>query len=249
MSEMTVLDHLVELRVRLIKSAVAVLVMTVLSFGWLEPIAFELARRPLGGRPLLYLGITEAFTVHLWFAFYLGLALALPIVAWQAWAFVAPGLHVHERRAVLKLTTASTGLFLAGASFGYTVLLPVVVQFFLSYEADGLAYGGALESYLKLVAGLLLGTGAAFQLPIILFGLMLSGVVTRKTLADQRGYWILAIVTAAAVLTPTSDVITQLLLAVPMWLLFEGALVAAWISGVGRERVLTEEGPGRGSAP
>ncbi len=233
---MSILDHLTELRSRLIKSALAVAVTTVIALGWLEPLAFEWVRQPLGDRKLLYLGITEAFTVHLWFAFYLGLILALPIVAWHAWAFVAPGLHLHERRAVLKLTVASSGLFAAGAAFGYFALLPVVVQFFLSYENSGLQYGGALESYLKLVAGLLLGTGFAFQLPIVLFGLMMAGIVTRRTLSEQRGYWILAIVIAAAVLTPTSDVVTQMLLAIPMWLLFEGALFAAWMSGVGRNR-------------
>lgn len=235
---MTILDHLTELRSRIIKSLLAVIVMTGISFGWLEPIAFAWARAPLQGHKLQYMGITEAFTTHMWFAFYLGLILALPIVIYQIWAFVAPGLHLSERGAIMKLASASTALFAAGAVFGDLVLMPIVVQFFLSYQESGLEYGGSLESYFSLFAGILIGTGAAFQLPIILFGLMVSGIVTRRQLSEQRGYWVLAIVTAAAILTPTSDVITQMVLAVPMWILFESALLCAWMTGTGKSKVV-----------
>jgi sec-independent protein translocase protein TatC len=220
-------DHLIELRERIVKAAAAIGVGMAVSFFGLERMAFHAALLPLGDQKLQYLGIAEAFTTHLLFALWLGVILALPIVAYQAWAFVAPGLFPKEKKVVVVLALASTALFLAGAAFGYFVLMPVVIEFFLSFQEANLVYGGALEPYLKTFTGILLGTGVAFQLPIILIGLMKAGILERATLAAQRPYWILFIVVAAAVLTPTGDIVTQLLLAVPMWILFEGALLAA----------------------
>lgn len=196
-----------------------------ISFAFLERWAFELALRPLGDRPMIFLGLGEAFTTHLGFALALGFILALPIVAYQIWAFVAPGLYPNERRAAQKLALASTVLFALGAAFSYFILLPIIVIFFLSYEVGNLQYAGAIGPYLKLFSGILIGGGIAFQFPLILLAGMKSGLITSEKISGKRGYWILGIVIASALLTPTGDVVTQLVLAAPLWLLFEVAIL------------------------
>lgn len=225
MAAMPFWSHLVELRERLLKSLAGIAVGVVLSIAFLERMVFDLALKPLGSRKLMYLGLAEGFTTHLFLSLIIGTILALPYVAYQIWAFVAPGLYPRERRVAVRLSFASTGLFFAGVLFAYFILMPVVVRFFLSFETDQLVYGGALGSYLKTFAGLLLGTGLAFQFPLVLLGLVRAGIVTPESLAAQRGYWILAIVTLAAVLTPTGDMMTQSLVSLPMWILFEGAVI------------------------
>lgn len=231
---MTFIEHLIELRERIIKALIAVGVAMVISFFFVEPTAFEWALKPLAGRELLFLGIADAFTIHMTFALYLGFILALPVVAYQAWAFVSPGLYPNERAIAVKLASVSTLLFLAGAAFGYFLLMPVAVKFFLSFEAPNLnlRYGGALDPYLQLFAGILIGAGLCFQMPLIMIGLMKAGILSAKTAAEQRGYWILAIAILAAVLTPTGDMMTQCLLGVPMWLLFESAIIYARIARI-----------------
>lgn len=224
-------EHLIELRSRIIRSLLAVGMGMAISVGFLERHVFTLALKPLEGRNLMFLGLGEGFTTHLALAFALGVILALPVIAWQAWSFVAPGLYPGERRATILLAVSSTVLFATGITFAYWVLLPVVVRFFLSFEEPGLVYGGALGQYLRLVAGLVIGAGVAFQFPLVLLGLIKSGLISRRNLSKNRGYWILAIVTAAAILTPTGDIVTQLLLAIPMWLLYEAALVVSLLGG------------------
>lgn len=224
---MTFLDHLIEFRARLIKCLFAVGLAMIVALIWAEPWVFRLALAPLRGRELMYLGLGEAFAARLALAFQVGCILAAPIIAYQIWAFVAPGLHANERRIAVKLAGISLILFAAGLAFGYFLILPVIVAFFLSFEIEGLRYGGALEPYLRLVAGLLLSAGIVFQLPLLLLGLIQSGLVTRKSLARQRRYWILGIVTVSAVLTPTGDAATLALFAIPIWLLFELTLLLA----------------------
>ncbi len=230
---MTFLEHLVELRSRIIKSLLAVAVGMSLSYFLFEERVFEWALLPLAGRELMYLGIAEAFTIHLLFALYLGFVIALPVVAYQAWAFVSPGLYPRERSAAVKLATVSTLLFLLGAAFGYFLLMPVAVKFFLSYESANLKYGGALEPYLKLFAGILIGSGLCFQMPLVMIGLMKAGILSARSASEQRGYWILGIAILSALLTPTGDVMTQLLLAVPMWILFESAILYMRMTAIG----------------
>jgi sec-independent protein translocase protein TatC len=227
---MTLLDHLIEFRARLIKCLLAVGLAMIVSFIWAEPWIFRLAIAPLRGRELMYLGLGEAFSVHLMLAFQIGCILAAPMIAYQVWAFIAPGLYANERRIAVKLAGISLLLFAAGLAFGYYLILPVIVEFFLSFEVDGLQYGGAIEPYLRLVAGLLLSAGIVFQLPLLLLGLIKSGLVTRDSLVRQRRYWILGIVTVSAALTPTGDAATLALFSIPIWLLFELTLLLARLS-------------------
>ena len=231
--DMSFWDHLIELRARLIKSILAAVFGMGISLIWLEEKAYELALRPLGDKQLMYLGLSEAFTTHLFLAMYLGLVVALPVIAYQMWSFVTPGLYPNERTAALSMSLVSTLLFIMGVAFAYFVLMPIVVMFFLGFEQPGLTYGGALGPYLRLISGILIGTGVAFQLPIVLFGLIKSGVVSVESIGKQRPYWFLGIVIAAAILTPTGDIVTQMTLAVPMYILFELALLAAKIGKAG----------------
>lgn len=199
----------------------------IVSIAFIERWAFSLALAPLGKRDLMFLGLGEAFVTHFSFSLYLGFFLALPVVAYQIWAFVAPGLYPAERRAALKLAIASSVLFTLGVLFAHFFLMPAIVEFFLSFEEPGLKYGGAIGPYLRLFAGVLAGSGLSFQLPLLLLALIKSGLLSAEQLSDKRRYWILGIVVAAAFLTPTGDLVTQSLLAFPMWLLFEGALLYA----------------------
>lgn len=224
-------EHLIELRARIIKSLIAVCVGVVIAFMGLERLAFTAALAPLGSRKLMYLGIGEAFTTHLLFSLWLGALIAIPVIAYQMWSFVAPGLYDAERQAAVKLAACSTVLFIAGMAFGYFMMLPVVIHFFLSFESDSLIYGGALGSYLKMVAGILFGAGISFQLPLVIFGLIRSGVISADSIGHQRPYWILGITIVAAILTPT-DVLSMIMMAVPMWLLFEAGVFVARFGGV-----------------
>jgi len=228
---MSILVHLIELRNRIIKSLIALGIGMAISFFWLEPIVFRAALLPLGKRELLYLGLGEAFSVHLTFAFYLGIVIAVPIIAYQVWAFVAPGLYPKEKSFAFRASFLSVILFATGAAFGYFFLLPTVVKFFLSFEADGLRYGGALEPYLSLVSGIVLGAGIAFQLPLLLLGLMKAGIVSREAIASRRRYWMFVIIIAGAILTPTGDAATLAVFCLPLWLLFE---ITLFIAKLGR---------------
>ena len=224
---MTLIEHLIEFRARLIKCLLAIGGGMILSFAWAEPWLFRVALAPLKGRDLIYLGLGEAFSIHLTLAFQIGCFIAAPVIACQVWAFVSPGLYPNERRAAMRLAIVSFLLFAAGLGFGYFIILPIIVEFFLSFEVEGLQYGGAIGPYLSLTIGILLSAGIVFQLPLLMLGLLKSGLVTRETLARQRRRWILGIVVVSAALTPTGDAATLALFSIPIWLLFEMTLLLA----------------------
>lgn len=218
---MALLDHLEELRRRVLTSLAAWAVAAVAVYAWLADPIIDLLTAPLEGRRLVFLGLAEAFWVRLKVALWGGLALAFPVIAWEAWRFVAPGLYRHERRAVAAGVFASTALFAAGAVLGHAALLPAAVGFFLSFEAPNLAYGAQIGPYLSLAAGLVLAAGLAFQVPIVVYALGRAGILTRPFVRQWRPAIVVAIFALSAVLTPSGDAFTQCLLAVPTWILFE----------------------------
>lgn len=222
-----VLEHLEELRRRIIVSLAAWIAASVAAWIWLADDVLALLAAPLGPRPLVFLGLAEAFWIHLKVALWTGAALAAPVVAWQVWRFVAPGLFPKERRAVAAAAFLSTALFAAGIALGYVALLPAAVLFFLSFEAPGLAYGAQVGPYVSLAAGLVLGAGLAFQVPVVVLALARAGILTRAAVRRWRPAVIVGIFVAAAVLTPSPDAFTQCLLALPMWALFEASALAA----------------------
>lgn len=234
-SRMPLLDHLIELRRRLLWSVAALGASFLVCLYFAEPI-FAFLVQPLlkaGQGKLIYTDIFEAFFVNIKVAFFAAIMLAFPVVATQIWRFVAPGLYSNEKRAFLPFLVMTPVLFLSGAALAYYFAMPVALHFLLGYQGD---VGGvqqealpAIGNYLGFVTKFLFGFGVSFLLPVLLMLLERAGIVTRKQLASGRRYAIVAAFGIAAVLTPP-DVISQLLLAVPLVLLYEMALIAILIT-------------------
>jgi sec-independent protein translocase protein TatC len=234
-SRAPLIDHLLELRRRLLMSFAALAVAFGICLYFARPI-FAFLVQPLlkaGQGKLIYTQIFEAFFVEIKVAFFAAMMLAFPIIANQVWQFVAPGLYRNEKRALLPFLFATPVLFLAGASLAYYVAIPVALHFLLGFQGN---LGGvqqealpAVGNYLSFVMQFLFGFGLSFLLPILLMLLERAGVVTRRQLVGARRYAIVAAFAVAAVLTPP-DVGSQLLLAIPLVLLYEIALVGIWFT-------------------
>ena len=235
------LEHLIELRRRLLWSLAALGVAFGVCLQFAEPI-FGWLVQPLlraGQGKLIYTDIFEAFFVNLKVAFFSALMLAFPVLATQIWRFVAPGLYANEKRAFLPFLLLTPLLFGLGAALAYYVAMPIALHFLLSFEGT---VGGveqealpAIGNYLSFVTKFLFGFGVAFLLPILLMLLERAGIVTRGQLQRGRRYAIVGAFAAAAVLTPP-DVLSQFLLAVPLILLYELAIIAIWFTERRRAR-------------
>lgn len=243
-SRAPLMDHLVELRGRLIRAVIALLVAFAVCFYFAEQI-FSFLVQPLvsafgpGQGRLVYTKLYEAFFVEVRVAFFAAFFLAFPIIANQIWAFVAPGLYAKERRAFLPFLIATPVLFVMGGALAYYVVMPTAFEFFLGYQGD---IGGieqealpAVGEYLSLVMHFILAFGIAFLLPVLLMLLERAGLVTRQQLAKGRRYAILVAFVIAAVATPP-DVLSQFMLAVPLILLYELSLIAIWFTERRRAR-------------
>ena len=240
-SRAPLMEHLVELRRRLIWSFAALLAAFVVCFYFAE-IIFAFLVQPLlaaGQGTLIYTKLYEAFFVQVRVAFFAAFFLAFPVIANQIWAFVAPGLYAKEKRAFLPFLVATPILFVAGGALAYYVVMPVAIEFFLNFEGD---LGGAQQEalpavgeYLSFVMHFILAFGIAFLLPVLLMLVERAGLVTREQLKRGRRYAILVAFVIAAVATPP-DVLSQFMLAVPLILLYELSLVAIWFTERRRAR-------------
>ncbi|PKB19529.1 Sec-independent protein translocase TatC [Novosphingobium kunmingense] len=231
------LDHLIELRTRLLRSIVVLAIAFVICFSFADDI-FGFLVRPLteafppGQGKLIYTKLYEAFFVEIKVALFAAFCLAFPFIANQLWAFVAPGLYAREKKAFLPFLFLTPALFFSGAALAYYVVMPTAFRFFLNFE--GQKGGLTLEAlpgtgdYLSLVMQFILAFGISFLLPVLLLLLEMAGLVSRTQLAGMRRYVIVAITAVAAIITPP-DVVSQLMLLVPMWLLFEGSLLVMWL--------------------
>jgi sec-independent protein translocase protein TatC len=179
------------------------------------------------GRTLIAIAPSELFMTYVKTAVLAGFLGSMPMILYQAWAFVAPGLYPRERRFALPFVLIATGLFAAGCAFGYFTAFPQVFKWLLALEADYVETAWTTQTVFGFMARLYVGFGVAFELPVVLVLLALAGVVTPAQLAHWRRYAILALFTAAAILTPSPDAISQMLLAVPLCLLYESSI---WIS-------------------
>ncbi len=236
-SHAPLLDHLVELRTRLLRAIGALAVAFCICLYFASDI-FGFLIRPLteafppGQGKLVYTKLYEAFFVELKVALFGAFMLSFPVIANQLWAFVAPGLYAKEKKAFLPFLFMTPVLFFAGASLAYLVVMPTAFRWMLGFQ--GVKGGLNVEAlpaagdYLGLVMQFILAFGISFLLPVLLLLLNRAGIVTRQQLVGLRRYVIVAITALAAVITPP-DVMSQILLLVPLWLLFEGSLLIMWL--------------------
>ena len=242
-------DHLEELRERIIKSFIAVAVGFAVCYGFKEKL-FELITRPLiavmeKGDQLIFTGLPEAFFTYLKVAFLAGLILAGPVIIYQFWMFVAPGLYKKERRVMIPIVVLSTFFFLGGALFGYFIVFPWGFQFFLSFASDSIKALPSMKEYLSFATKLLLAFGLVFELPIVITFLARLGLVTVPFLRVNRKYAVLIFFVGAAMITPP-DVVTQIMMAFPLMLLYE---ISIWGAIVFGQKKTSEEEEAEEDAP
>lgn len=232
------LDHLIELRGRLLKCVWALFLTGAVCFYFSDKL-FAFLVHPLkeafgdGGGRLVYTKLYEAFFVQVKVAIFGAFCLSFPIIANQLWAFIAPGLYAKEKKALLPFLVMTPVLFLMGASLAYYVVMPTAFHFFLQFQGNS---GGlqvealpSTDAYLTLVMQFILAFGISFLMPVLLMLLNRAGFVTRAQLIGLRRYMIVAAFVLAAVLTPP-DVVSQLMLAIPLLLLYEITIIAIWFT-------------------
>lgn len=233
-NEQPLLAHLVELRSRVVRAMAGVLVVLI-PLLFVAKQLYHFLAEPLmkllpAGSQMIATEVAAPFFTPFKLAAVVAFALALPWVLYQIWAFVAPGLYRNERRLVLPMLASSTVLFYIGVAFAYFLVLPAVFKFFVSSAPEGVAVMTDVSKYLDFVLKLFLAFGLAFETPVAIVLLVLTGFVTPQQLAARRDYVLVGVFVAAAILTPP-DVLSQTLLAVPSYLLYElGILVARQVA-------------------
>jgi sec-independent protein translocase protein TatC len=228
------LSHLIELRTRLMRSIIAVVVVVVVLFPFAKDIYGLLAQPMLRvlphGATMIATDVTGTFLVPLKVTLMAAFLIALPYVLWQAWAFVAPGLYQHEKRLVLPVLVTSCIFFALGMAFAYFVVFPVAFGFFAGYTPAGVQMMTDIDKYLSFVLTMFVAFGITFETPVVVVVLVRMGVVPLDKLKSIRPYVIVGAFVIGAIFTPP-DVISQCLLAVPLWLLYElGLILARFVS-------------------
>jgi len=229
----TFISHLIELRSRLLRSIVAIVVVLFVLFPWAKDIyavlAAPLLRALPAGATMIATDVTGTFFVPLKVTLMAAFLIALPYVLWQVWAFVAPGLYQHERRLALPVLVSSFLCFIAGMCFAYFVVFPIAFGFFAGYAPAGVTMMTDIDKYLSFVLTMFIAFGITFETPVVVIVLVRFGIVPLEKLRAMRPYMIVGAFIVGAVFTPP-DVVSQLLLAVPLWLLFElGLLLARFV--------------------
>ena len=228
------MSHLIELRTRLMRSIIAVVVVVVVLFPFAKDI-YALLAQPLlrvlpQGSTMIATDVTGTFLVPLKVTLMAAFLIALPYVLWQAWAFVAPGLYQHEKRLVLPVLVSSCVFFAFGMSFAYFFVFPVAFGFFAGYTPVGVQMMTDIDKYLSFVLTMFIAFGLTFETPIVVVVLVRMRVVTLEKLKSMRAYVIVGAFVLGAIFTPP-DVISQCLLAIPLWLLYElGLLLARFVA-------------------
>jgi sec-independent protein translocase protein TatC len=232
--EQTFISHLVELRDRLLRAILAILVVFLALMPWASEI-YDLLAQPMmqalpEGTKMIATGVVTPFLVPVKVTIMVAFVAALPVLLYQAWAFIAPGLYAHEKRLGLPLVIASTALFLVGMAFCYFFVFGVVFHFINEFAPKSITPAPDIEQYLSFVMTMFLAFGVTFEVPVILIVLVRFGIVSLEKLKEIRPYAIVGAFVIAAIVTPP-DVVSQLLLAIPLVLLYEVGLQLARLVG------------------
>lgn len=226
------ISHLVELRDRLVKACAGIAIVCAALFAWPGPAAiYDFLAQPMmaalpSGAKMIATGVISPFLVPMKVTLLLAFLLALPWVLYQAWAFVAPGLYAHEKRLIAPLVVSSSVLFAAGVAFCYFFVFGRVFKFISEFAPSSITVSPDIENYLDFVMSMCLAFGLTFEVPIVVIVLVRTGILTVEKLKAIRSYVIVGAFIIAAVVTPP-DVVSQLALAIPMWMLFELGLFVA----------------------
>ncbi|MFY9261452.1 MAG: twin-arginine translocase subunit TatC [Gallionella sp.] len=232
-SHETFIAHLVELRTRLLHAVVALMLVFICLFPWAADLYAVLAspllaKLPKGGQ-MIATDVTTPFFVPMKVALMTAFLISLPYILYQIWRFVAPALYVHEKKMVWPLVTASTLLFFCGMSFAYFAVFPIVFGFITAAAPAGVAVMTDIDKYLSFVLTMFVAFGITFQVPVAVVVLTRMGVVTIAQLREARPYVVVGAFVIGAIFTPP-DIVSQFLLAMPLWLLYEaGIVVAGWM--------------------
>jgi len=227
------MSHLVELRDRLLRCVIALVLVFICLFPWARDL-YSLLAKPLlaslpAGGQLIATEVTAPFFVPIKVTLMAALVIALPYLLYQIWAFVAPGLYAHEKKLVIPLVATSTLLFLCGMAFAYFLVFPIVFHFIISVAPEGVAVMTDIGKYLDFVLTLFVAFGVTFEVPVAVVILVRMGMVSVAKLREIRPYVIVGAFVIGAIFTPP-DVVSQVMLAVPLWVLYElGIFVAQWV--------------------
>mgnify|MGYP000854675286 FL=1 len=269
-AEMTFLEHLEELRWTLVRSAAAIIIGMVAAFVAKDVVFDGIVLAPKSADFITYkllcklgrmagaddllcvsdipfvlqnISMSGQFFTHLMVSFVAGFIIAFPYVLWEFWRFIAPGLHPRERRSLRGVVGFATILFLLGVSFGYFLLAPMSIQFFGSYQVSGSVQNAvALDSYISMVTSVTLWTGVAFELPIVVLFLTRAGLLTPAFMRNYRKHAFVLVLVIAAIITPP-DVVSQLVVAVPLMLLYEASIILSARTLKRMERIAARELP------
>jgi sec-independent protein translocase protein TatC len=248
LAEGTLISHLLELRDRLIRCLIAVAICFA-PCAYFQNELYTFVAQPIldqlpKGATLIATNVVAPFMAPFKLSFVLGLFIAIPYVLWQIWAFVAPGLYKHEKRFAVPLIVSSIALFYIGVAFAYKFVFPVIFHYFISNAPEGVTATPDITAYLDFVLTMSVAFGVAFEVPIAVVLLVITGIISLEKLKGARGYVLIGIFVIAAILTPP-DAVSQCIMAIPMYLLYEGGMIGARIiMKMRREQQQREEANG-----
>ena len=231
---MSFLEHLEELRIRLVHSLVALCITSAACWTWREEIFHFLTgplRKAYPDVKFIYTGPSEAFVLYMKMAFLVGIFVAAPYILYQVWAFIAPGLYAHEKAYAVPFILFGTLFFIAGGAFGHFYLFPATFKFLGEYGGRDMQFLPKVDEYYSFYSWFLLGLGLVFQLPVVIFVLARIGLVTPGFLLRKFKFAVLASFVVSAVITPSADIVNQTMLALPMCLLYLLGVAVAWLFG------------------
>ncbi|HTY95047.1 MAG TPA: twin-arginine translocase subunit TatC [Steroidobacteraceae bacterium] len=249
LAEGTLISHLLELRNRLMRAMIAVVIVLIPCIYYQNRL-FTFVAKPIRdklpkGATLIATGVMSPFTIPLQLALFTAIFIAMPYVLYQVWSFVAPGLYKHEKRFAIPLLVSSVLLFYLGVGFAYEIVFPHVFSYFANTTPEGVTWMTDIASYLSFAIQIFFAFGLAFETPIAVVLLVLTGIVRIEKLKENRGYVLVGVFVVSAMVTPP-DAISQCVMAIPMYLLYEGGLIMAAVLSNMRRKDLERREAGAG---